>query len=167
MENTWRSKVLKVNVLLLSMSGNKTKFEYLTQRIKNNRQQFFFVNKLVFKSLPRSLAIYPYLKSRSHLHTTATLNGNIELTAIQCDRLGIEIFSIASDPIAYGKLALKLGRKSFKVRLFRLAWSRWYHVCKSSNWIENHTQPKRRVITTHLTEHSKTRSMRWSLANLT
>ena len=44
MENTWRSMVLKVNVLLLSTSGNKTKSEYLTQRIKNNRQQFFFVN---------------------------------------------------------------------------------------------------------------------------
>ena len=49
MGKTWRPEVMKVNghVLLLSMNGNKTKFEYSTQRIKNHKQRFSLYKQML------------------------------------------------------------------------------------------------------------------------
>ena len=60
-------------------------------------------------------------------------------------------------------LNIRKEKVSWPVHLLSLVGSR---VNKSSYWIENHTQPKQRTSTKHLTP-SDTKSSGWSQPNLT
>lgn len=126
---------MKVNghVLLLSMNGNKTKFEYSTQRIKNHKQRFSLYKQMLsqtkaqFSNNYPDLSQYfstepdPFLISYCCLPTTATIDGNIDLTAIQYDRLDRELFSIASDRgDCIWKTGFKIGKEEFHSQFIRL-----------------------------------------------